>query len=86
MRAAEKPIDREALRTAAAEYATTARECEAAEDAANRAYLRLETSPDTLEYQILYSQARKREAAAALRKRQAGEAYMQAGGYALQDP
>ncbi|HTU78561.1 MAG TPA: hypothetical protein VMF09_07360 [Solirubrobacteraceae bacterium] len=79
-------IDKLALRAAASDYATAARECDAAQDAANRAYRRLEASPDTLEYQIAYSDARKREAAAALRKRQAAEAYLAAGGYALQDP
>lgn len=65
------------LKAAAAVLSAASRECAAAEDEANRAYQRLEASPDTLEYQIAYSDARKREATAALRKHQAQAGYME---------
>lgn len=76
----------DALQAAAAEYASAIRECAAAEERANRAHRRLEASPDTLEYQIACAQARKREAAAALRKRRAEKTYLAAGGYVRKDP
>ncbi|HTZ63344.1 MAG TPA: hypothetical protein VMB51_04515 [Solirubrobacteraceae bacterium] len=79
-------IDEQALRAAAVHYASARHDCRVAEDAARAAYLRLEASPDTLEYQIAYSEARKREAATALRKRRAQETYLLAGGYSEQDP
>lgn len=76
---------REKLRIAADALIAARRECAAAESAANAAYRRLEASPENLEYQIAFSEARKREAAAALRRRQAEAAYLAAGGYVRED-
>ena len=74
------------LRAAAEAYATTRDEYRAAEEAANAAYRQLEASPDTLEFQIDWSEARKREAAAAWRMKDAEKALREAGGYARVEP
>ena len=68
------------LRSAADDYATARAARAAASDAADAAYERLQASPDTLEYQIDWSEARKREAAAVFRERTAEVAYRLAGG------
>jgi hypothetical protein len=68
------------LRSARDEYAAARADRAGASDAADAAYERLQASPDTLEYQIAWSEARKREAAAVFRERTAHVAYRLAGG------
>jgi hypothetical protein len=60
-----KAVDRRTLAAAAQAYAVAREEHRMAEEAANAAYNRLETSPDTIEYVIDWNVARRREAAAA---------------------
>ena len=74
-------IDDGALRAAADAYAAAREECRVAEVATNAAYERLDANPESLEFQIDCDEARKREAAAALRTRRAKRAYIEAGGY-----
>jgi hypothetical protein len=73
--------DQRALRAAAAAYTGARREYDRARTAAQSAHDRLEASPETLEYQIDWSVARRAEADAAWRLERAEEAYRQAGGY-----
>jgi hypothetical protein len=73
------------LRVAADAYATARAECSTASDAADAAYEQLQASPGTLEYQIAWSDARKREAAAVFRARTAAVAYRLAGGTLIDD-
>jgi hypothetical protein len=72
-------IDKHAVRTAAKAYAAACRELREAEDAANAAWDRLETSPSTIEYQIDWNVARKHEAEMALKRRHAEQALRAAG-------
>ena len=57
------------------------RESEAASAVADAAYERLQASPETIEYQVDWNVARREEAAAGWRLRQAEERYRRAGGY-----
>jgi hypothetical protein len=70
-----------ALQVAADAYAAASAECKDASDAADAAYERLQASPDTLAYQIDWTETRKREAAAVFNKRTAAIAYRLAGGH-----
>jgi len=74
-------VDQRALRAAAEAYSAARHDHQAAQAAAEAAWERLEASPETLEYQIDWNAARREEAAAAWRLKQAEEAYRRAGGY-----
>jgi hypothetical protein len=74
-------IDQRALRVAADAYRDARRGYAAAGAAAETAHERLQTSPDTVEYQSDWIAARREEAAAASRLQDAEEAYRGAGGY-----
>jgi hypothetical protein len=78
--------DRRALRAATEAHAAARVELELAQHEAEAAWARLEASPDTIEYQIDWNIARRREAAAVAQARQTERAYTRAGGYALADP
>ena len=73
--------EQRALSAAAAGYVAARRDYEQAVTAAATAYERLETSPETLEYQIDWKLARRAEANAAWRLERAKHAYREAGGY-----
>jgi hypothetical protein len=62
-------------------YAAARREYERAKAVADQAYERLQRSPETIEYQIDWNVARRKEAAAAWRVEEAEERYRKAGGY-----
>ena len=74
-------VDQRALRAAADAYSATRSEYEAAKAAADQAYERLQASPETIEYQIDWNVARREEAAAAWRVKEAEARYRRAGGY-----
>jgi hypothetical protein len=74
-----------ALRSAAEVYAVARVDLDLARSKAEAAWTRLQASPDTLEYQIDWSVARRREAAVAARARQAERDYVMAGGYVVTD-
>jgi hypothetical protein len=74
-------IDQRVLEAAADAYAAARREYEHATSAADQTYERLQTSPETIEYQIDWNVARREEAAAAWRVKEAEERYCNAGGY-----
>jgi hypothetical protein len=69
------------LRVAADAYRDARQEYAAAEAAAETAYERLQTSRETVEYRGGWIAARREEAAAAWRLKNAEEAYRGAGGY-----
>lgn len=69
------------LQAAADTYAAASADCKDASDAADAAYERLRASPDTLEYQIDWTETRGREATAVFNKRAAAIAYRLAGGH-----
>ena len=79
-------VDQRQLRVAADAYAAARDEVRVARKLADAAWVRLQASQDTLEYQIDWSSASKREAAAAARLEAAKAAYRDAGGYAAGDP
>jgi hypothetical protein len=74
-------IDQRVLDAAADAYAAARREFEGATSAADQTYERLQASPETIEYQIDWNVARREEAAAASRVKEAEERYRKAGGY-----
>ncbi|HTP18743.1 MAG TPA: hypothetical protein VMJ65_04015 [Solirubrobacteraceae bacterium] len=74
-------IDQRVLDAAADAYAGARREYERATLAAGQTYERLQASPETIEYQIDWNVARREEAAAAWRVKEAEERYCKAGGY-----
>jgi hypothetical protein len=78
-------VDQQALRAAADAYAAARADYEAVKAAADAAYERLEGSPETIEYQIDWNLARREEAAAAWRFKQAEDSYLGAGGYVAGD-
>jgi hypothetical protein len=79
-------FDRQALRVAHAAYAAARAEREVAQREAEKAWVTLQASPDTIEYQIAWNLALRHEAAAVDRLSQAERDYTRAGGYALADP
>jgi hypothetical protein len=81
-----KTVDEQALRVAGEAYAAARAERELAQREAEAAWVTLEASPDTIEYQIAWTLARRHEAAALARTVQAERRYVRAGGYALADP
>jgi hypothetical protein len=74
-------VDPRALRAAADAYAAARADYETVKADADAAYERLETSPETIEYQIGWNVACREEAAAAWRLERAEEAYRKAGGH-----
>ncbi|MGO9820218.1 MAG: hypothetical protein ACLPTJ_06165, partial [Solirubrobacteraceae bacterium] len=81
-----RSVDQRQLRAAADAYAAARDEVRVARNLADAAWVRLQASQDTLEYQIDWSSASKREAAAVARLEAAKAAYRDAGGYAAGDP
>jgi hypothetical protein len=74
-------VDQRALRAAAEACAVARHQHRAAKDDAAVAYDRLQASAETIEYQIGWNVARREEAGAAWRLKQAEDAYRAAGGY-----
>jgi hypothetical protein len=74
------------VRAAAEAYASARAELQAAHQQADAAWTRLQASPDTLEYQIDWSEARRHEAALAARVAAAEREYVRVGGYARDEP
>jgi len=73
--------DQRALLTAADAYAAERDRYRAAKDRAAATYEHLQASPETIEYQIDWNVARRGEAAAAWKVKQAEDAYRRAVGY-----
>lgn len=79
-------LDQGALRAATEAYKIARVDLRAARAQTNAVWTRLQASPDTLEYQIGWSTARRHEAAAASHLVDTERAYVSAGGYARSDP